>query len=383
MTFYGEVVPTRPFFLPWRVWQVATELAVSRYFLIHSTMRARGRLGGPVRIALRVAPQLAIRVGHCWPRTEEGRVSISLFSLSAYLSSLRSSLILAILQLALSESSTSRMETKESPARVEDSLTYGTVIMERPAYQRPRRRIFRTYILAIICVFLLNYYLFPPLADLVRRQISDKHVTTKPVGTSSPAPQTPSAARIPLEAHIMSKCPDARDCLVDLVVPAMEQIEQEVDFQLSYIGSMGSDDNVHCMHGPDECLGNILSLCAQQLFPTDAKRSLGFSTCMIRQYRDIPKRDLVEQCALEHGISFDDINACASEEGRGTGLLEDSVKRSQQADVTKSCTVRLAGEIWCIRDGGEWKNCPYGSSPSDLVKAVRNLQQAKGSLVHR
>lgn len=43
-------------------------------------------------------------------------------------------------------------------------------------------------------------------------------------------------AKVPLEAHVMSKCPDARDCLRDLVVPAMEQVADMVDFRLSFIG---------------------------------------------------------------------------------------------------------------------------------------------------
>lgn len=42
-------------------------------------------------------------------------------------------------------------------------------------------------------------------------------------------------SRIPLEAHIMSKCPDAQECLQDLVLPAMEQISDKVDFRLSFI----------------------------------------------------------------------------------------------------------------------------------------------------
>lgn len=41
--------------------------------------------------------------------------------------------------------------------------------------------------------------------------------------------------KIPLEVHIMSKCPDARDCLQQLVVPAMEQVNGKVDFGLSFI----------------------------------------------------------------------------------------------------------------------------------------------------
>lgn len=43
--------------------------------------------------------------------------------------------------------------------------------------------------------------------------------------------------RVPLEAHIMSKCPDARDCLHDMILPAMQNVSHKVDFKLSYIGT--------------------------------------------------------------------------------------------------------------------------------------------------
>ena len=41
---------------------------------------------------------------------------------------------------------------------------------------------------------------------------------------------------VPLEAHIMSKCPDAKDCLEKLVVPSMVNVSDKVNFTLSYIG---------------------------------------------------------------------------------------------------------------------------------------------------
>jgi hypothetical protein len=46
---------------------------------------------------------------------------------------------------------------------------------------------------------------------------------------------------VPLEAHIMSKCPDAAACLKDLVVPAMVKVSDKVNFTLSYIGRYGPD----------------------------------------------------------------------------------------------------------------------------------------------
>jgi hypothetical protein len=45
-----------------------------------------------------------------------------------------------------------------------------------------------------------------------------------------------NVAKVALEAHIMSKCPDAKACLQLLVVPAMEKISDKVNFRLSYIG---------------------------------------------------------------------------------------------------------------------------------------------------
>ena len=56
-------------------------------------------------------------------------------------------------------------------------------------------------------------------------KMDEKHNQPKPAAEN----------KIPLEAHIMSKCPDAQECLQDLVLPAMEQISDKVDFQLSFI----------------------------------------------------------------------------------------------------------------------------------------------------
>ena len=265
------------------------------------------------------------------------------------------------------------MDTKVTSASNDHTTRKRAIVMGRESARRPHWRFLRLCLIAMICAFIWNTYIFQPLW----RHLSSRFNSTSPPfsneSQTTPAQTTANTTLIPLEAHIMSKCPDARDCLVDLVVPAMEQVVDKVEFRLSYIGTTGDDGNVECMHGPDECLGNMLSLCAQQLFPDDAKRSLGFTTCMIMKYPDIPQRELVEQCSLEHGINFEDINGCISDEGRGTGLLEESVKRSKEAGVTKSCTVRLADKIWCVRDGGQWKNCSQGHDPSDLADAVKEI----------
>lgn len=228
-----------------------------------------------------------------------------------------------------------------------------------------RRRIFRNYLFLILSIFSIVAYLVPRMSQIL--SISQPRLPNQQTAVMT----SNGSSLVPLEAHIMSKCPDARDCLRDLIVPAMEQIVDKVDFKLSYIGSITNDNTIHCKHGSTECLGNMLGLCAAHLFPTDIKRSLGFSTCMILSYQQIPSRNLVEHCSLEHGIPFQDLNACVSEEGKGLDLLEASVQRSQFAGVEKSCTIRVAGKKWCVRDGAAWKDCPDGHEINDLVQAVK------------
>lgn len=116
----------------------------------------------------------------------------------------------------------------------------------------------------------------------------------------------------------------------------------------------------------------MLSLCADSLHPNNSVISLGFTNCLVSSYSRIPDRDLVESCALEHGIGFDDLNSCISDEGKGEGLLAASIDRSHDAGVTISCTVRVRGKNWCVRDGGDWKDCNQGHDVQDLVGEVLN-----------
>ncbi|KAI9662692.1 MAG: hypothetical protein M1831_002735 [Alyxoria varia] len=224
----------------------------------------------------------------------------------------------------------------------------------------------RFRIIAAITTMLGLLYFFFPLPD---------------AQNSEPMPWLPSGAyqtKVPLEAHIMSKCPDAQVCLRDLILPTMQKAHDKVDFKISYVGSIeDKSDDVECKHGPDECLGNIIQLCAAQLYP-NPKLSLGFTMCMINDLKHVPEKSLVESCALEHGLAFDKLNDCASkDEGAyGLDLLRQSVARTAQANVTKSCTVRLNDNIRCIRDGGKWKDCDAGDTPKDLI---RDIDDASGA----
>jgi len=162
------------------------------------------------------------------------------------------------------------------------------------------------------------------------------------------------------------------------------------------------------MHGPAECIGDMLILCAANLpFPpsndetllpqayprTPIIRSLGFAHCLINEYQRIPEREFVHQCALEHGIDFDTLNKCASQQNdqpesgekggpplSGIALLRESALRSSTVGAKISCTVRVDEKVWCIHDSGEWKDCSHGgegSNPQVLANEVKRLWEER------
>ncbi|PQK10954.1 hypothetical protein BB8028_0002g12720 [Beauveria bassiana] len=182
--------------------------------------------------------------------------------------------------------------------------------------------------------------------------------------------------KVPLEIHIMSKCPDAKSALQELILPAMQQVHDKVDFRLSFIAHLTPEDGIKCKHGPPECLGNIIELCARELYP-DPKISLGFVMCLTKDYQHIPERSLVEDCALEHAIDMKKLNECATRDdgAHGIDLLRASAQHSDDVNVNISATIRLDNEVYCVHNNRKWDYCPHGSSVNDLVLSVEKLSR--------
>lgn len=77
-------------------------------------------------------------------------------------------------------------------------------------------------------------------ASITQRFSNNKNGVSSDYDATTDAAVSGQTNRVALEAHIMSKCPDAQDCLQKLVVPAMEKISDKVDFELSFIGRCAS-----------------------------------------------------------------------------------------------------------------------------------------------
>ncbi|OGM47349.1 GILT family thiol reductase [Aspergillus bombycis] len=153
--------------------------------------------------------------------------------------------------------------------------------------------------------------------------------------------------KVPFEVHIESRCPDTRDCLQKLVAPAYWQVEDQVDFRISY--GLGKAKKRHS-------IGDALD----------------FNAFVLSDFERVSDKGLIEECAQEHNVDYEKIGDCANSE-EGLELLISSVARSVAVNAKASCTVRVDDKVWCVRHTYEWK-CPPGRGVvENLVREIKKL----------
>lgn len=112
--------------------------------------------------------------------------------------------------------------------------TTGPIMLSR---SRNRSRPPLAVIVSIVLLMWLSLTYLPSLPSRRSNRASQDGEIQWVHSITDPESQANKSRLVPLEAHIMSKCPDAKDCLRDLVVPAMEKIVDMVDFNVSFIGT--------------------------------------------------------------------------------------------------------------------------------------------------
>ncbi|CAO1619673.1 unnamed protein product [Sympodiomycopsis kandeliae] len=213
---------------------------------------------------------------------------------------------------------------------------------------------------------------------------------TNGLQTQEVQPEGPS--RVDFTLGVMSRCPDAlfTETFLD---PIIEKTNDKINLQLIYIGQLDSeaDYGVKCMHGDQECAGNIHQLCISHLLspsragseydlsPSDAQRKIwDFIQC--EDYDGIPSIGsiaLAQQCTNSIKVpSWKEVHECING-GKGVQLLKSSVQESIDRSIRNSATIQIEGETVCIRDGGQWKECQSGHEVSDFVRLIEQAYQRK------
>ncbi|GAC97375.1 hypothetical protein PHSY_004960 [Pseudozyma hubeiensis SY62] len=206
--------------------------------------------------------------------------------------------------------------------------------------------------------------------------------------------------RVNVTLAVMSRCPDALACeaAFDKV---LDRVNAKTRVTMSYIGSIDQDKKnskygVSCMHGDQECAGNIQQLCVQDaldpvragedfdLSPSAAqKKWWNFLQC--QNYAGLSKigdEGLAQRCLrVVDGPSWDKDGIAKCAHGKqGKKLLQHSVKASKKADLAKSCTIVFENGKRCIRDGGAWKDCDLGHQPADFVAEIERIWSQKNEV---
>lgn len=201
--------------------------------------------------------------------------------------------------------------------------------------------------------------------------------------SNSPQVSWMDEVKVPVVLGVMSRCPDAILCesVWDTV---LQQVGNKVDISLSFIGRLNPLDKtygVDCMHGMQECAGNVYELCVAKYHPTEW---WAFLQCQNFQgTSQIGLTDTAEKCAGIAGFEWtnDAAHKCAGDNGQGeegVQLLQRSVRASMHLGIKKSCTILVNGQQVCIHDG-IWRDCKGGHTPADFIKLINEEYQRLNS----
>ncbi|KAI0939272.1 hypothetical protein AcV5_000737 [Taiwanofungus camphoratus] len=199
----------------------------------------------------------------------------------------------------------------------------------------------------------------------------------QPLTVQNPSEFAFTDTKVPVTLGVMSRCPDALLC-ESVFDHVLKRVGDKVDLSLSFIGAINStepDFGVTCKHGPEECAGNVHELCVMKYAPMF--QFWEFVQC--QNYQGSEKIGLPEtalQCANTAKIDWEPsgAGACAGLDGSGKAaegvkLLQNSVRKSKEMGIQKSCTILINGKQVCIHDE-TWKECENGHAPHDFIRQI-------------
>lgn len=159
------------------------------------------------------------------------------------------------------------------------------------------------------------------------------------------------ADRVNVTFYIMSKCPDTSSCESELQ-DALDDLAPLINVKIVTIGTTLPTGQVLCKHGWQECYGNKLQLCAQNMThdlpPPDGLKFFHFAHCMTSDRSNIPGN--AEHCADRLGLDMEALVNCANGT-QGEQLLKHSVAYAQGHGVAHSCTIHINDVKFCVHDG--------------------------------
>uniref|UniRef100_A0A383VLZ6 Uncharacterized protein n=1 Tax=Tetradesmus obliquus TaxID=3088 RepID=A0A383VLZ6_TETOB len=176
--------------------------------------------------------------------------------------------------------------------------------------------------------------------------------------------------RVEVDIFVMSKCPDALFA-ESALAPVLQELKDSLSINMHFIGQKQDDGTFSCKHGPTECAGNLQQLCVQlhskwyQRYDWLYK----FVLCENKQGIDaIGTFTTAASCLKEIGMPVaagTKMMGCMYGPGHDE-LLQQDMHNTAALGVATSATIQVDGNTICVRDGGEWKDCPAGYQPENF-----------------
>jgi len=119
----------------------------------------------------------------------------------------------------------------------------------------------------------------------------------------------------------------------------------------AFVGDDYGNGNFDCLHGADECQGDIIELCAYNVtYPASQYGWWNMGVCMQADYNNIP--DNAQNCAQQAGLDWNKISSCVNS-GLGNQLFSASIVYSNNMGVSSTPTIFINGQSY---EGGPDNN---------------------------
>jgi hypothetical protein len=117
-----------------------------------------------------------------------------------------------------------------------------------------------------------------------------------------------------------------------------------MDLHTYFVGTYDGNGQFDCMHGEDECLGDIVLLCGDNV--TRNQVPYGWwkmETCMENDADNIPQN--AQSCAQQANLNWNAISACANGQ-QGINLFIDSINNANNAGIYETPTIVINGQVY-------------------------------------
>jgi len=144
----------------------------------------------------------------------------------------------------------------------------------------------------------------------------------------------------------MSKCPycSAYTVLFTSTVMSKAGLPEIIDLKEDFIGSVNGGQFT-CTHGPSECVGDEILICASQMYP-EGWSWWNLTSCMQSDYTNVPSN--FQSCAEKSGYNstiIAAIQAC-SQDKTGVQLLTASFNEASNQGIDEAPTIIINGKTY-------------------------------------